>query len=187
MTNSNKPYLKTLITYLTAAIMLGLDQLTKQLVINNLPVSVDIVNRTILQPHESYKFLSWLWFTHVVNFGAAFSTFYGKKFLLMGFAIFISAGLVAYERISFVRRTKLLSFSMGFLLAGALGNLLDRIRIGYVTDFLDLRSGGQNIWPIFNIADVSINIGIGLLIIYYLFQEGKSIKKDDMEDEEIRL
>lgn len=186
MSVSNKKYIASTITYVTALIMFGFDQWTKQMVIDAMPIMVDVANKTF-SSHESYKFLSWLWFTHVVNFGAAFSTFYGKKYLLMTFAAVIATGLIIYERRSNHERTKVLSFSMGFLLAGAFGNLFDRVRLGYVTDFLDFRNGaGQNVWPIFNIADVSINIGIVLLVIYYLFQEGKVNKiDDDMEDEEI--
>lgn len=185
MSLSNKKYIASVITYVVAIIMFGFDQWTKQMIIDAMPITVDVINKTATQ-YESYKFLSWLWFTHVVNFGAAFSTFYGKKYLLMTFAAVIATGLIVYERMSYRERTKVLSYSMGFLLAGAFGNLFDRVRLGYVTDFLDFRYNSQNIWPIFNIADVSINIGIVLLIYYYIFQEPKITKAaENMEDDEI--
>jgi signal peptidase II len=181
---SNKIYITTLITYLVAAIFFSLDQYTKKLITVAMPITVDVANRTT-SGYPPYKFTEWLWFTHVVNFGAAFSTFYGQKLLLSIFAVAISLGIILYERFSNTYRTKLLSFSLGFLLAGALGNLTDRLRFGYVTDFLDLRHNSQNIWPIFNVADISINIGIGLLILFYLFQDKKSENKQDFEDDEI--
>ena len=185
MSVSNKKNIAPLITYLTAFTMFGMDQWTKQMIINAMPITIDFVTKRGSE-YPSYQFLSWLWFTHVVNFGAAFSTFYGRTYLLITFAAVIAAGLIIYERRSYRNRTKVLSFSMGFLLAGAFGNLFDRVRLGYVTDFLDFRSNGQNVWPIFNIADVSINIGIFLLVIYYLFQEEKIRKaEENMEDDEI--
>ncbi len=187
MSVSNKKLIAPLMTYLTAFTMFGMDQWTKQMVINAMPITVDVANRTMSQ-FKSYEFLSWLWFTHVVNFGAAFSTFYGQKTLLIVFASVIAIGLIIYERTSYMSRTKVLSCSMGFLLAGAFGNLFDRVRLGYVTDFLDFRSNGQNIWPIFNVADISINIGIVLLVYYYMFQESKiKQEQENMEDDEIPI
>jgi signal peptidase II len=182
---SNKKNIAITITYLTTLIMFGLDQWTKQMIINAMPITVDVANKTFTS-YDSYKFLSWLWFTHVVNFGAAFSTFYGKRYLLLAFAGIISVGIIIYERQSARIRPKILSFSLGFLLAGAFGNLFDRFRLGYVTDFLDFRNNGQNVWPIFNVADISINIGITLLVIYYIFIEAKLKQEDEnMEDDEI--
>ncbi|MFN8578937.1 MAG: signal peptidase II [Candidatus Sericytochromatia bacterium] len=185
MSESNKKNIAIAITYVTTLVMFGLDQWTKQMIINAMPISVDVINKTATS-YKSYEFLSWLWFTHVVNFGAAFSSFYGKKYLLLAFASIISIGIIIYERQSARIRPKILSFSLGFLLAGALGNLFDRARMGYVTDFLDFRNNGHNVWPIFNVADVSINIGIALLVIYFLFIEGKMSKIDDnLEDDDI--
>jgi signal peptidase II len=202
---SRKVYITSAITYLVAITFFCLDQYTKKLIIDSMPITADVANR-MASSYPSYRFLPWLWFTHVVNFGAAFSSFYGQRVLLSIFASVISLGIIVYERFSYYDRTKLLSFSMGFLLAGALGNLFDRLRMGYVTDFLDLRwiwsnvdplvifgkqvlgpfRLGENYWPIFNVADISINIGIGLLILFYLFQDKKpEIDPKDFEDDEI--
>ncbi|MBI5343278.1 MAG: signal peptidase II [Deltaproteobacteria bacterium] len=57
---------------------------------------------------------------------------------------------------------------LGLVLGGAIGNLIDRARLGYVVDFLDLHWGHHH-WPAFNIADIGISVGIGLLIIDMLF------------------
>ncbi len=174
MSTSRKIYITSIITYLVAIIIFAFDQLTKQAIIGELGLQ------------QSRIIFPWLWLTHVVNHGAAFSTFYGQRVLLSIFASLISLGIIFYERMSYHNRTKLLSFSMGFLLAGAAGNLFDRLRMGYVTDFLDLRNNGQNIWPIFNVADISINIGIGLLILYYIFQDKKVVDDpNDLVDDEI--
>jgi signal peptidase II len=181
----NKKNIAALITYFVAFTMFGLDQWTKQMVIDAMPINIDIAHTTFGN-HESYKFLPFLWFTHVVNFGSAFSTFYGKRYLLLTLVGTIILGMIVYERTSSRIRPKILSFSLGFLLAGALGNWIDRLRLGYVTDFLDFRYNSQNMFPIFNVADISVNIGIGLLIIYSFFIEGKlKAEENNMEDDEI--
>lgn len=184
-----------LITYIVAIIMFLLDQGTKQWVINTMPITVDTTSQTF-SSHPSYKFLPFLWFTHVVNFGAAWSIFYGKRFTLLLLAGCISLGVIYFEFTSRKYRTKTLSAAIGFIMAGAAGNIFDRARMGYVTDFFDLRwawadtnpitimghkffefKEGYNIFPIWNVADMSIDAGIALLIIYFFFQEHK-IKKD---------
>ncbi|MFN8578938.1 MAG: signal peptidase II [Candidatus Sericytochromatia bacterium] len=185
MSDTSKKNIGSIIVYITALFMFGLDQWSKQTVINTMPISIDIEHISF-GSHEPYKFLPFLWFNHVVNFGSAFSSFYGKRYLLLSLVGTIIIGMIIYERKSSGTRHTILSYSLGFLLAGALGNWFDRLRLGYVTDFLDLRYNGQNIFPIFNVADVSVNIGIGLLIIYSFFIEGKIKKQNDnMEDDVI--
>ena len=146
------------------------DQWSKQSIISAMPISVDIMTKGVTK-YPSYEFLPFLWFTHVVNFGAAFSSFFGQRYLLILFAGTISLGIMAFEWMSRKERTKLLSFALGFILAGALGNLFDRIRLGYVTDFFDLRYQGNNIFAIWNVADMSLNLGYALIIFYYISQE----------------
>jgi len=65
-------------------------------------------------------------------------------------------------------------YSLSLIAAGAMGNLMDRIRLGYVTDFLDFR-----IWPVFNVADISIVCGTIILAYYILWIEPKERKADD--------
>jgi signal peptidase II len=71
----------------------------------------------------------------------------------------------------------LVFFSFILILGGSLGNLIDRLRIGSVIDFLDFR-----IWPIFNVADSAINIGFFLLIIHFLFQPESARDDDNLEE-----
>lgn len=184
---SKKFHITVLITYFCAFLAFFLDYITKEMIKAHFPNLGD---------HK--VIFDWLWFTHVVNYGAAFSSFYGQRILLSIFAATISLGIIIYERKSYKTRTKLLSASLGFLLGGAIGNLYDRILYGRVTDFFDLRwplddlspitlfgktifSGfkkGENIFAIFNVADICINIGIGLLILYFIFQEEKNNKDE---------
>lgn len=182
---SNKKTIAFIITYSVALMMFGLDQATKQMIIDAMPITIDVAN-TKYTTYKSYEFLPFLWFTHVVNFGSAFSAFYGQKALLLTLVGAIMIGMIYYERQSASSRHKILSYSLGFLLGGALGNWFDRARLGYVTDFLDFRINSQNVFPIFNVADISVNIGIGLLIIYTFFLEPKIKKEEEnMEDDEM--
>jgi signal peptidase II len=110
------------------------------------------------------KFIS---LTFVKNEGAVFGLFQGSRvlFIILSFLaiIFISA---------FVLKAKLplfLSIPISFVYGGVAGNLLDRIFLGYVTDFIYL-----NHWPVFNIADSMIDIGI-VLIIFYMVKYGKNL------------
>jgi signal peptidase II len=103
--------------------------------------------------------------THVRNEGAAWSLFWGHP---LGLAVVVSAivvGLVSYER--FARERGLaLTLGLGLVPGGALGNLYDRVFLGYVRDMFDLRWGGENIFPIFNVADIGVCIGMGALILH---------------------
>lgn len=97
--------------------------------------------------------------TYVQNTGAAFSFFQGGAGWLRWLSLLVSVGLMILgwrEKLS-----KIEQFAYGFILAGAFGNGIDRFLFGYVVDFLDFRLIN---FPIFNIADVCINIGIILLV-----------------------
>ena len=107
--------------------------------------------------------------TYVQNKGAAFSIFEGQLAFTIGFPVVVMALLFFY----IIKHGKDINTFMGvalsLILAGGIGNLIDRILLGFVTDFFDFR-----IWPVFNIADISVCVGCGLLLIYVLFIEGKA-------------
>ena len=101
-------------------------------------------------------------FTLVFNKGAAFGLFNNQALL------FISLSLVAISAILYYLwknnvKDPLLSIALALILGGALGNLADRVCLGYVIDFIDLR-----VWPVFNVADSSITIGATILAIKIL-------------------
>jgi len=99
-------------------------------------------------------------FTYVRNTGAAFSLFAGGSFWLRWLSLFVSLGLMlwAFFGPRFPRWEQL---GYGLVLAGAFGNGIDRFLFGYVVDFLDFRLIN---FPIFNLADVCINLGIICLL-----------------------
>ena len=140
---------------LVAAIVLGLDQLTK----HTIAAGVDA--------GETKKFLPGIDFVHVRNTGVAFSIFSGGGTLVLVFTLIALAALVGY----FVRHPDrhMLWLPTGMLVGGALGNLIDRLANGAVTDFIKLPH-----WPAFNVADMSITFGV-LALLWVL--EGPRTKR----------
>ena len=113
--------------------------------------------------------------TYTQNFGAAWSMLWGQSWLLIAIAAAVVIGIVVYAA-RLKERHWLQMTGLGFLLGGALGNLIDRARLGYVVDMFDVQNGGQNIFPIFNIADISIDVGVALLLLY-TFLAGREEKR----------
>ncbi len=110
-----------------------------------------------------------LHFTLVHNRGAAFGILRGQSFLFV-LTSFVAVILIYFNLKNNRRKNPFLfNLSLALVLAGALGNLIDRIRFGYVIDFLDFR-----IWPVFNIADSAITIGA--IILGWSICTQKSVK-----------
>ncbi|OGW76813.1 MAG: signal peptidase II [Omnitrophica bacterium RIFCSPLOWO2_02_FULL_45_16] len=103
--------------------------------------------------------------TLVFNTGSAFGLFKDwTRFFIMTSIIVIA--LILFYCLRYRYKDILLITSLGLILGGAIGNLIDRILFGYVIDFLDFR-----VWPVFNIADSSISIGAALLALKALFDK----------------
>ncbi len=121
------------------------DQLTKQ-----------VVGRT-LDLGESVDLLGPLSIHHVQNSGIAFGLFGSRTSLVIAVtAVAVGAMLVFFARSG--RRHPVLPVALGLVLGGSIANLVDRVRLGHVTDFLDLVA-----WPAFNLADTFIVVGVGIL------------------------
>ena len=136
--------------FAVAALVLALDQLTKAWAV------------TILQPVVSIPVDGVLRLTYVENRGAAFGILqdHTMAFILVGAVV--ALGLIAsYRYLSTV--PPLLNLCLGLQLGGALGNLADRVRFGYVVDFVDLTW-----WPVFNIADFAIVTGVVIMAYYWI-------------------
>jgi signal peptidase II len=133
-----------LVTVAGAAIIA--DQLTKKIVAAQLDVG------------DSVHVVGPLWIRHVHNSGIAFGLFSSWASAVT----LLTACAVAWMLVYFAKsgaRHPVLPVALGLLIGGSLANLTDRIRLGHVTDFLDLR-----FWPAFNLADVFIVAGVGLLL-----------------------
>jgi len=151
--------------YLLALVMISLDQYTKLLALQHLSFA------------ESVPVASYLNWTLLFNRGAAFSFLNSaggwQQWLFGGLAVAVSVGIVVYLW-KLPAQARLLSMALSLVLAGALGNVYDRITLGYVVDFIDvyLDSCGALVhffpachWPAFNVADSAITTGAVLLLI----------------------
>lgn len=97
--------------------------------------------------------------TYVNNPGAAFGMLAYKTAFFIVVTLIVVCGL-AYYFTRIPDDKYLLKTGLAIQLSGAVGNLIDRVRFGYVIDFLDFR-----VWPVFNVADIGISIGVGILIL----------------------
>ena len=112
--------------------------------------------------------------TYIHNYGAAFSILQGKQaFLLVvtGIAMLAMAVYMVYGQKK-NELTPMGLWSLALIIGGGLGNFIDRVRLGYVVDFFDFR-----VWPIFNVADIAVCCGCGLLVFYVLIWEPRMLKK----------
>lgn len=138
------------------------DQVTKRVVEANLALyeSIPVVGH----------YLSW---THTQNTGAAFSLLQGAGGLFVLIAVVVSAVIVYYAP-RLPTRDWLSRVALGLQLGGALGNLIDRLRQGYVTDFIHFKIPEIGFdWPVFNIADSCIVVGVVLLVALSVLREGR--------------
>ncbi|MDX1497193.1 MAG: signal peptidase II [Salinisphaeraceae bacterium] len=145
-------------------VVIVLDQITKQLVVNNL---------------DHYQVIELLPFFNLVrmhNTGAAFSMFSdASPLLFIGLGIAVSIGVLIWLRRN-PQGERLMAVALVLVLGGALGNVIDRATRGYVVDFLDFHAAGWH-WPSFNVADIAIVTGAGLLILDMILQSRR--ERDD--------
>jgi len=157
MTTGNKP--NALVWLTVSAIVIALDQLTKQIAL------------TLLQPYAPHPVIPGLlnW-TLAFNTGAAFSFLHDaggwQRWLFSLLAVSVSGVLIVWlSRLP--RGEWRTALPLAFVIGGALGNLVDRVRLGRVTDFIEVYHE-QWSWPAFNIADSAIFVGAVLLIVFGL-------------------
>jgi len=152
-----------------SVVILLLDQWTKHLVVQHLPL------------YRRVKVIQGFFnLTHVRNTGGAFGIFGGEKGGL-GSILFVIVSLIAIGAIVFLffkvkENEKTLAFSFSLILSGAVGNLIDRFRYGEVVDFLDFHLSSYH-WPAFNVADSAICVGIGLMALQLLKGDHKKSTK----------
>ena len=139
---------KAKFVFFPSLIVLVLDQITKYFVSVNITGPFPVI-------------LGVFHLVFVKNTGAGFGILKGQQLLLIFISIFV-VGLIffLYDKIP---KKGYVPISVGLLLGGTIGNLVDRIRLGYVIDFLDFR-----IWPSFNVADSAITLGAIGLAIYFM-------------------
>lgn len=144
-------------------LILVIDQLTKHYIISNFSL------------YESTDFLRGLIdIVHIHNEGAAWGMFSGQRWILVCFSI-IAVVFCGYCFAKYGRQSKLMLWGLVLVVSGGVGNLIDRIfREGKVIDFLHFEFWPQ--FPVFNVADCAIVIGVGLLILYFVIDTVKEVK-----------
>ena len=141
-------------------LMLGLDQVSKWLV------------RDAMDLDQSIPIISSLMsLTYIENRGAAFGIMAGGRVLFIALTFLLLAFLLWYRHQN-KHQSLLLEMSTGLIIAGALGNLIDRILKGSVTDFIDF-----HFFPIFNVADIAVTCGVFLMAVFIFKDENKSTNK----------
>ena len=129
----------------------------------------DILSKIVvinyLQLEESVKVINnFLYLTYVRNTGAAWSILSNNSYVVLGISLLIIVGIIWYIwKNKIDNRFEEVAYSL--VLGGAIGNFINRLFYGYVIDFIDIKIFGYD-YPIFNLADVFIVIGVILLIIY---------------------
>lgn len=151
-----------IIIIIISIILLCIDQISKLLVVNLLTKTDSI---TIIK--------NFFYLTYINNDGAAFSILVGKRIFLILIAVLVIVMLIRYIKKNNIQN-KLELVSLALIIGGSLGNLMDRLVRGYVIDFLDFKLFNYN-FPIFNLADTFIVIGVFLLLL-------KEIRKENNLD-----
>lgn len=153
----------TFIYILIAGIVIVIDQVSKYLVVSNEALH----NMTIIE--------GFFHITYLENTGAAWSMMSNSTTILTIISLVASIAMIAYLFIN--KPDKLTSWALALMIGGALGNFIDRLLLGYVRDFLDFYIFGYD-FPVFNIADTSLCIGVGLLILATILGEKENADTD---------
>ncbi len=158
-----------------ASLIVFLDQLTKVLVRQNLTIGETWMPWKWLEPYARI--------VHWQNTGAAFGIFQNANLILMVLSIIISVAIVAYYQ-KVHPDDVLARVAISMQLGGALGNLIDRLNQGHVTDFISV---GR--FPVLNIADACVTVGVSLLLLSIIIQEQKAtrLSKTTAQTEQVEL
>lgn len=154
-----------------ATLVCGLDQLTKWLVVQSIAY---YTSKPVIPGFFNL--------VHVLNKGSAFG-FLNRGDIVWQRYFFLAASLLAIGIIVYMAKTTRLELkshfiALGLLLGGAVGNLIDRARLGEVIDFLDVYVGDYH-WPAFNVADSALTVGALMLIGVYYSHERKRPQSSD--------
>ncbi|WP_312019340.1 signal peptidase II [Enterococcus faecalis] len=142
--------------FLISALLVGLDQWSKYLTVQNISLG------------ETKEFIpEFLSLTHLRNTGAAWSLLEGKMIFFYVITVIVSV-VIIYLLIKNYKKSIWYSVGLSFVLAGAIGNFIDRVRLGYVVDML--QTDFMN-FPIFNVADSTLVVGVICIFIYLILDE----------------
>lgn len=165
-----KKFIKTYwLLALVVSVVIVLDQITKYIVRLNLPFGS---SWTPIEVLPFFRIVHWL------NTGAAFGMFQGGGLIFGVLAVIVSLIIVLYYP-KIPREYVWMRIAIAMQMGGAIGNLIDRIRFGPVTDFIAVGA-----FPVFNIADASITVGVGILLLNLWLLERKEKAEAAAGDQE---
>ena len=154
----------SILACISILLLIGLDQIVKFLITSHMALydTIPVIKQVF---HITY----------IQNKGAAWGSLQGKRYFLLAITILVLAFLVYfYVRMLKLNRYKDLRILFIFVFSGAVGNMIDRIRLGYVIDMFDFRLIN---FPVFNVADIYVTVAAFLLVILILIY----YKEDDLE------
>lgn len=156
-----------------AALIVALDQISKALVAAR------------LSEGQSWSITPWLAsffrITHVTNTGVAFGLFQNLNYVFVFVHLVVIALIILYYR-QLPEDKWRMHLALGIALGGASGNLIDRVRLGRVVDFIDLSFWPLERWPVFNLADASIVTGVALLALLVMWEERQEMLQKEEGD-----
>lgn len=156
-------YIKRKTFFVLALLVFAADQLSKLLIVQH------------FSPGDTWPLITGIFhFTFVRNFGAAFGILASQRTFFIVISLIVIILIIAGERL-ISQGFPLSRLGLSLLLGGALGNFWDRLFMGYVIDFVDIR-----FWPVFNIADAAIVVGVILLFLTFNLVCG-DYKKNEAE------
>ena len=158
-----------LMLVLIALVVIALDQLTKRAVQQNLALGESLL---VFPPWEFVRIVHW------VNTGAAFGMFQGGNAVLIGLTVAITLAILIYYQ-TLPEDHLFQRICLALMVGGSIGNLIDRLTLGYVVDFVAV---GR--FPVFNLADSCVTVSVILLLISTIIEERKaqSTEKPSEED-----
>ncbi|MFJ5749928.1 signal peptidase II [Peribacillus frigoritolerans] len=152
--------------YLIALLVIALDQLTKWMIVKKMEYgeSIEIIENL-------------LYITSHRNRGAAWGILQGQMWFFYIITIAVIIGLVYYIQ-KMAKESILLGVALGLMLGGAIGNFIDRVARQEVVDFVHTYIFSYS-FPVFNVADAALSIGVGLLLIHMFLEEKNAKEKDN--------
>ncbi|MBI3959695.1 MAG: signal peptidase II [Chloroflexi bacterium] len=157
----------------TAGVVIALDRWTKELVRDGMPL---YSSTTPIPALEGY-----LSFQHVNNYGAAFGIFQGGRVFFSIVAFAVSIGILYYAAQHLPRNERFVRLLLGLEMGGAIGNVIDRLEQGFVTDFIVTGIPGVYTIPNWNVADSAVVGGVIGLAIVILWQDIQAARREKAE------
>ena len=146
--------------FIITILIIALDQISKYAAVKYLKGNSSyIIIKDFLQLH------------YVENYGAAFSILQGRRIFFVIITSIVIVGIAFFLVKSSYNLNRTMEISLVILLGGAIGNLIDRIRLGYVVDFISVKFGKGYDFPVFNIADMAVVIGTSLIMLMILLNK----------------